>query len=91
MLARRAFVALSLLAHELDESIARAPLARGPRTEAFEAAITTLSKGARDPIATPRMESEDVNFLPLSQVNGRTHGRDVQVQEREERLRRVHA
>lgn len=59
------------LANSLDESIARAPLGRGPRTEAFEAAVLALST-KRDPVETPRMESEDVSFLPLAQVDKHT-------------------
>ncbi|MFT3699020.1 MAG: hypothetical protein QM831_38095 [Kofleriaceae bacterium] len=59
------------LSQELAESIARAPMQRGPRTEAFEAAVTALST-KRDPIETPRMESEDVSFLPMAQVNDHT-------------------
>ena len=59
-------------AEELDESIARAPMQRGPRTEAFEAAVTTVSRGLHEAAATPRMEAVDLSFLPFSQVNGHT-------------------
>jgi hypothetical protein len=58
------------LAAMVEESLDHVPLARGPRTEAFEAAVAELAKGTTAKVDVPRMESVDVSFLPMQQSNG---------------------
>jgi hypothetical protein len=56
----------------IGESLDHLPLARGPRSEAFEAAVAELSKGTTSKIDVPRMDSVDVSFLPMQQSTGHT-------------------
>jgi len=55
----------------VGEALDRAPLGRGPRTQALEVAINELSKASKK-FTPPRMESVDVSFLPMRQSNGHT-------------------
>lgn len=60
------------LASMVSESLDRGPLARGPRTEAFEAAVVELAKTSKQEPHVPRMEAVDLSFLPIAQSNGHT-------------------
>jgi hypothetical protein len=60
------------LAAMAGESIGRAPLGRGPRTEAFETAVRELSRKKNGDLRVPRMEAVDVSFLPIEQASDHT-------------------